>query len=325
MSDHEKLAFWMLGKSQELSLRVMEYEIPSPVVLGLHQVSVHLNYRGREWSGWGADFNRQVALTKAFAEGLERCVMAFNDLENSNGVAAHFSEDAAKENALGELNERDQFICHFILERPFEHFVVDPSSGSVLSGLQKWCGERSISIETFRLGRSGAAIVADGRQSINPFGLIFGTAMKRCLWDSLESAGVEISRSISYLESKKWSTGSITLEQFNELEDPDFTDHGRLALNLDYTQKISHLVSCRAETSSLMEILDESKMKFERLSVDPSWSDCPLQFFRATHPDAQTLFCGFPEEEKVNLERLSKVAGVRLGLDDLNPLPHPFA
>jgi len=74
---------------------------------------------------------RELAITKAVAEFVERCALIEVsskrlDIKSSNGWAAHTESQSAKDNAIRELVERDAVLRHWYSRIPF--FVIEKCS-----------------------------------------------------------------------------------------------------------------------------------------------------------------------------------------------------
>jgi len=78
---------------------------------------------GHTGTGYGSANNKLLAVEKSIAEALERII--FKNLkntpygtQNTNGWATHVSAEAAKQNALEELLERDAVLVHWFQQEP---------------------------------------------------------------------------------------------------------------------------------------------------------------------------------------------------------------
>lgn len=68
---------------------------------------------------------QDLAITKAVAEFIERCVLIESsenqpEIKTSNGWAAHTDAESAQENAIRELVERDAVLRHWYTRTPFD-------------------------------------------------------------------------------------------------------------------------------------------------------------------------------------------------------------
>jgi hypothetical protein len=79
---------------------------------------------GKDLLVTGEADKKELAITKAVAEFIERCVLIESsanqpEIKTSNGWAAHTSEIEAQENAVRELVERDAVLRHWYTRTSF--------------------------------------------------------------------------------------------------------------------------------------------------------------------------------------------------------------
>ncbi len=92
---------------------------------------------------------KDLAITKAVAEFIERCVLIESsvnkhEIKTSNGWAAHTSEIEAQENAIRELVERDAILRHWYTRTSFDVFNLN----SLPEHIQQWA-KTELSISEF--------------------------------------------------------------------------------------------------------------------------------------------------------------------------------
>jgi hypothetical protein len=88
--------------------------------------SVQTNIRtanGIDVFGYGESDVRLLAVQKSIAEGVERAVFKisksiFPDMKNSNGWAAHVTNEKARRSARSEIMERDSSLVHWLSQTP---------------------------------------------------------------------------------------------------------------------------------------------------------------------------------------------------------------
>lgn len=326
MADAQRALIWVLERSAQLGLEITAREWIGSVFKGWTDTSCSLNWEGRRLTAWGADSDPDRSLLKSFAESLERIALFTSDQTNSNGFAAHLNREGADRNARNEVVERDLFFCHFLTDSPFPPLPAEDKAGDWVKTARAWVSGHGARLRFFRLGATGALCVIDGLEAPRPYGLLLGLSAQEDPADSIRSAFIEAGRA-AHLQFSAPDSPSLTLEQYRELKDPTFSDHGRLALNPDYARRIDQaLLSPGSGTppSSARELARERIRTDEIRIPRPVFEDCPFVIARASSPEAQGLFRGPTTIEKVNLERLRRFSGRDLRFEDLCPLPHPL-
>lgn len=325
MGDPSKLKFWLVQNIDRFDIQIERLSWIDDLVPGLTDVNVVLQKDGNRYSGWGFGDTADLALTKALAELFERIVLQEYQFATSNGFAAHSSVVDAGRNAIREMYERDLFLCHFLTRTPLSRRSDDLINRSGLERMQTWFEKQGVTFSLHRLGLYGVVAVLDGRGARHPFGLIFGAAVKDNQLEAALSASIEACRDGARLLAKgeNGPREAIALSEFLNIQDPSFSDHGRLALDLEYTASIRWFIEGNEEFQ-----IDNRLHEVSVTEVDPraiEFVDLPLKFVKAKSEMLQDLFVGAPTREDVNLRRLQEFTGLDLNWSDLNKLPHPFA
>lgn len=166
-----------------------------------HIVNIEAEFRGTSFLVCGEAESQQMAVTKAIAELLERTAMKnwLDDnpqfkIENSNGFAAHVTEDLAREASIFERIERDAVLSQWYTSTPFRQIAAE----TLPEKLRTWSLNEisrsefpifKILLSTQGLGPSVTCILMN-REG---FG-VSGHSTKADLLDSIESATSEACR-----------------------------------------------------------------------------------------------------------------------------------
>jgi hypothetical protein len=320
MADAKELIQWALNSADDLLLEIDDSVWVKSVSSRLTDVSAHIQVEGKIHSGYGFGETPDLALTKAIAEAVERAVIKASGFMTSNGIAAHTDFAAAKRGAEEELRERDLILCHFYTRTPFEKLSLQPAATSDLDILGEWLQEHRVELLTFSLGTGGVLIVADGRKAKRPFGFILGASRKTSTREAFNSAAIEALRQASIFLAGNKVSEPMSLKQFEKLKAPGFSDHGQLALDMNYANEIASLFDGKGRPHETPhEVFVEEVIP--ELSILKSG---PLRFARATCNRLQDMHLGFPTRETINLARLEEFNGKALDINTVLRLPHPF-
>jgi hypothetical protein len=315
---------WLLEHSQEYQLKIQTMSWIEKAFPGWTDVCCTLNINGNEITSWGASETADIALLKAFSEATEREVLQQDGSPTSNGFAAHLSPDKARQNAMFELIERDLFFCHFLSNSEFIPIADDKKIGwKWLPKIESLICTLDLRIRYYILGNFGILCAIDGLESKNKIGFIIGSSYKEDLEVAAISATIESLRQAYFIRRDNNGKG-ISLNQFCQINKPDFKDHGELALNIDYANQIAPLFS-KKEASGFVYPYNELS-PYEVNIFDLSWTKdgCPFYFAKAISQNAQNIFLGSPQDSAINLKRLEEFAKKQIKLSDVNKLPHPF-
>jgi hypothetical protein len=317
MAHAQELIEWSMLNAEALSIDIKNSTWINEISTSFSDVTVQISMHGENFLGYGGAPEHDLALTKAIAEAVERSVVKAADLSTSNGVAAHFDPEAATRAAEQELRERDYFLCHFYTFTPFNSIECEFPGLDKLGG---WYKRLNVAYRTFSLG-DGVLFVADGRaRKQGPFGFALGAACKGV--DSATSAAIEASRQVAHMVAKNNLFKPHRLDEFLQLDRPSFFDHGLLAFDVSYAQRIAPLF----EGGEAMKYTDvPAAITVQSLPTPEGLpSRCPLAFVRASSVDLQDMHPGVPTPGNINLPRLSRFCGRELTYADIFKLPHPF-
>jgi hypothetical protein len=317
MAHSQELIEWSMLNAEALNIGIKNSTWINQISTSFSDVTVQISMHGENFLGYGAALEHDLALTKAIAEAVERAVVKAADLSTSNGVAAHSDPEAAIRAAEQELRERDYFLCHFYTFTPFNSIECEFPG---LDKLVEWYERLNVAFRTFSLG-DGVLFVADGRaRPYEPFGFALGAACKGA--DSATAAAIEASRQVAHMVAKNSLFKPYRLDEFLQLDRPSFFDHGLLAFDVSYAQRIAPLF----EGGEAMEYNDvPAAIAVRSLSTSGELlSRCPLTFVHASSADLQDMHPGAPTSDNINLPRLSRFCGRQLSYADIFKLPHPF-
>lgn len=198
-----------------------------------HVYLAELNWEGEDFHGIGehAD-DAELAVAIAVIEATERVVMKYNDLASSNGVAAHFQSNFARQYAINEAVERTVFLMLWHsghlggseLSRPAE-------SESVLLHRQF----AKVQVEEKMLN-----VVVSGRTTPTG-GFCLGFGCHEDLSAAATKAWQECARAATYFEAMNPSP--ISLGEFFALPKASTMDHVHLAGSPDYARICSRILA----------------------------------------------------------------------------------
>lgn len=308
MAHSGKLTDWLLRYSQALELQVNHFTWTKEWLPLYTDVSVCIRWKGNSFIGRSLAINEEESLIKAGAEALERLAQAQNNISTSNGMAAHFSWEAAREGGLRELVERDRFLCHFLTNTPFLPFAERFLDEDLLN-VKERLAERRVKLEVREMrrlnGLSSVACVAFGEKFERPFGLVAGFGCDKDLINAARGAVLECLRHV--LPVMEEEEKPLTLKEFSAHPYPGPLEHHRLALNVEIAREHSKLF-----------LPETNPQKEENFLVQTEVKDLPLELpgelpgflvLQVASPDLQPFYFGVPREEDINrtlLRRFSK-------------------
>lgn len=316
MENTQQVIDWTLRNKDFLDLQVIYYEGLIKYFNSIFDIGITIRFKNEIYKGRGTDKNEKTAYLKAFSECIERVACSHYKLNSTNGLAAHTIFEEAKINARNELIERDAFMCHYLLMSKLKPLSLQ------ISGVNSFSG---INIKLYEMYRStlgvGVLALAYGASKVPRFGLISGTSFQNNEAGAVKHALIEVARNLDdIIESH--TVNDISLEDFNNLNNYSFNNHGELSRNLAYAQLFENSLN-----SNLLEIkLDYLKTDFRYEEIDITFikKNLPLKLARAHNFKLQNIFSGPTIHEKINLQRLSQISGKKITFDKVNPLPHPF-
>jgi hypothetical protein len=194
LPDRNSSDAWWMSLPFKLS-DVVVVESVRPIGLRFRKYSFNIAGKidGQNILVTGEANTKDLAITKAVAEFIERCVLIefskkHHDVKTSNGWAAHTNSESAQENAIRELVERDAVLRHWYTRTPFHVLNLN----SLPEHIQQWVKtelsrsefpELKILISHLGYGPSVSAVLMNK----NGYG-VTGHCSKESIIDSIEGA-----------------------------------------------------------------------------------------------------------------------------------------
>lgn len=245
MADSSKLAAWLIDNAEALNLQVKRLHwVTDWKLAGYSDLEVSIDIDGRTFVGRGTAPGEDLALLKAGAEAIERAYCGGHQI-HTTGVAAHTTDEAAKENVLNELNERDAFFCHYYTKKPFLP-VSDSNFYELMHSFKSVFDEvlpLGISLRLLRAHSYGNPVfvcIASGLRATPAWGGIVGLGSNLSEQQAIESAFLECVRNVAAIAANG-PPQALTKEEFEQIPRPTSQDRQRLAMNVGYWKEISAL------------------------------------------------------------------------------------
>jgi len=326
-----KLENWLFENAQKLDLKVVNYTWPRFFNLNYFDISVSMVYNKKKFIGRGTAPNERDALLKASVECIERIFCSFNKT-SSNGVAAHYSKNTAKKNAMNELLERDSFFCSYLTmaKRNLISTDIFLKLREILESKYK------ISIQYFDISAyqnpKTILAVAVGNEFVQPFGLCIGLGTNADLDQAIQSASFEIIRNITALifdkKTKNIFQTKTPLAPIKYKVSTPVTPEG----HMKYINDISNLhlfLNWLQDTSPQLHSpfirASMPKIQYGQLLAPKLFNKCPLYIYKAKAMNLfQEAYWGKTTIRKINLKRIQEYAGCDVKFDDLNLNIHPL-
>lgn len=307
MAHSSGLTDWLILHSDALELEVNHFTWTKEWLPRYTDVSISLRWKGNSFIGRSLALNEEESLVKAGAEALERLAQAQNEIPTSNGMAAHFSREAAHEGGLRELVERDRFLCHFLTSTPFLSFdekILDDDLRAVIARLAK-LGVRLEIREMRRLNEFfSVACAAFGENFERPFGMVAGFGCDKDLKNAAQRAFLECIRHVLPLVEE--GDAPLTLEEFSRVPYPGPEEHYRLALHLDLAREHRNLFVPEAGSSALKAENFPLPTEVKELSLELPGDLPGFLVVQVSSKDLQPFYFGVPKEEDINREALRR-------------------
>ena len=276
MAHQSHLADWLLTQKDVIEFKATQYAwvddfAPAYTDFGVVIDDSHV--------GRAIDQDPELALTKAIAESIERATCVHNGLAKSTGVAAHENTLLASQNAKLEVIERASFDFHFNHGIPFEK--ISPKSNAALFAVKK-LASLGIVFDFYKMTTpsdvDAFCAVATGKYFERPFGGIFGFSCKHEAEVAEQVALFESLRNVACYTVDD-ATVSISIADFNQIAKPQWLDRFRLALDLDYWERIQFLFETQNQLTSQFPKFD---FQFQHLPAPPKFESAPIVVMQAT-------------------------------------------
>jgi hypothetical protein len=314
---------WLLANANKIDLRIRFFDNKILKTFGIHDIEAKISVDGKEYSGRGTYFDKEIALKKACGEAIERFFLHRNKFQNSNGMAVHSNAKLAIDGARLELIERDLFLCRYITQTPY---LKIPTPNDFMRRIGPLLKNEGIGLNFYTMGmiNSKRAILCaiDGFERQDSFGYILGSASG----DSnsiLVSSFLEAFRNFAHYEKGS----AMSEESFafkNSVGSIEFKDHGNLALDVQYALALKADFFSSFNFSEKNESLNLD-FQYEIITMDDTpFKNAPIAAVRATSQQLQNLYVGNISKEVVNEKRIKSFCLTYNRPFQLYQRPHPF-
>lgn len=276
MAYPSNLAEWLFEQKDRIAFQATEYTWVEDYAPEYSDFGVVL---GEGVVGRAIDKDPDLSLTKAIAEAVERATCIHNGLVRSAGVAAHTDRESAFQNARRELIERIAFDFHFSRRLPFKS--VKPKTSEAIRAVSDF-SKLGMEISFYELiapmGLKVVCVLVEGKKYSRPFGGIFGFGCNESAATSEIAALFEALRNAAFY-TRDLSISDLSIAEFQKINEPEFFDRFRLALNREYLQKIDFLFSqTQTSTGTFPDII----LKHNELKKSAEFSEAPIIVVQVT-------------------------------------------
>jgi len=276
MAHQSPLIDWLLSQKNTVDYRVTQFNWVEDYLPGYYDCGI--NFFNGEYKGRSVDKIQELALTKAISEGIERATCEYNKLNSSMGVAAHIDSILAEENAKLELLERISFDIHFTNKISFQKII--PIAYEAKKILEK-ISYQGVHLLFFQLlspnGIKIICAVATGIHFKRPFGGIIGLGCDYDVVKAERSALFECLRNLIHFIHDE-DVKSLSLIDFQKIDNPKFTDRFRLLLDLEYFSAVDFLFQ---SSVSFEQPFPDLKTEVRILEVHPLFHTAPIKVVQA--------------------------------------------
>ena len=314
----KKYKEWILKAVSSSTFNVVKLNWPDKLGLNLFDYSIDVTIDNIIFSGRGSDVVEDIALCKAMSETYERFCVYIYCLKNTNGCAAHYDLEIAKNNAIEELVERDCFLFKYITAENLKKASYNVHNVQL---------DSKAKLFNYIL-HLDAPVIALSRITINSEANIFGLGIGKNIDEAFRKSEVETLRQyaslISDFDHKKYSYEFISAKK-----SMTFEDHGNIALTKKHYDSISYIFNFDASEHCanrkiryLFERFDESKNMYKvwisKFASDHPFFEIPLFFVKASNIYAQELFTG------ATCNNINRLRIQNTEPESLNLCLHPF-
>ncbi|MGE3263345.1 MAG: YcaO-like family protein [Bacteriovoracia bacterium] len=281
MAHQAQLTEWILRNDERLNLQVQELSWIKSIFPNWYDLQASISVFGERFIGRGSDSDAHTALGKAVCEAVERAT-CFRHGISSLGVAGHLSLE------LAQANARLEYIERFCMSRQVEEriFLAKLSDSKAICERNE---KRGVAVRFYRLASPEKTPVvlclANGENADPPFGGILGLGAALSEGAAYEKALLECLRNLEFYFHAK--PASLASADFQKIAKPKAQDRQALLRDLTYFRQLMASLDQPAPVG-----LTVPEGKFEGLSLDAAFGDCPLVFTRysASVPLAQPEF-----------------------------------
>ncbi|MBC7420081.1 MAG: YcaO-like family protein [Bdellovibrio sp.] len=263
--------------------------------------SAEILLNGQKYEGRGIDDSSEIAITKAIYEAIERTLLEENDIDNSNGVAISNSIEFSKESAKNELIERHLFLRHWINLIGYNYLSNEDTK--FFEKIFYTYFPSTINVNFFETesiqSQKCVLCIATGEKHSQQFGAVIGLSAKPNQTYAIKHSFFEMLSTTSHDFNLNTFSENITLDQFKNIKDITFNDHGKLAKNFPYYKNFSFLFNKNNNTNSFAcsEQLNNIEFNYKILKIPFPFD---LGAVRCTSPQLLKLYTGFAERKFIN-------------------------
>ena len=290
MANSKKLISFITQNIEKYDINILDLSWPKRLNLSYCDLHLEAKFNGKVYEGRGTADDFDTALQIAFVESLERSVRETKNLETTNGLAGHSSLEEAIQSSKNELIERHIFLNYFKSALKFpqaKSYKTNNKINSIINYLKSNNVEVVVSIIEVNNEKHFCLVSLFGFNVAKKFGMIIGSALTNSEEKSVEKALTESIRFYVYIADNP-EYGYYDENDFSSLTKPNFEDHGRLALNLDYAQWFKNTYFDERERSFIQINQDINIEVYNDIFTE----DIPIKFVRACSPTMYDLYVG---------------------------------
>ncbi len=296
MTKLHDLFLWAVSHREELGFLHSKQKIQK--LQDYHLSSVSMKFGEKEVPGNSIGKDHVISSGIAIAESLERVAMYSHKIKHSNGLAAHFDIEIAKENARRELLERDAFLwaLHWkqklpkILNENEAHFFELPLRDSSLKGV---------------------LCISNDKKPV------YTLAVNSTLEEAIHKTYLDSVTFSEYVQ--KSDLPSMTPQEFDRTEERSILHHAQLAFSSEYQNALSSWPLQGEEKRSRPALKD--LFTYRELELPSPFKSSGIHVIQAHHPELLNFYVGPVRELTVQTaySTLAKEFGAAVFL-----MPHPF-
>lgn len=310
MDDAKKLIHWAINPREQFDIEIVNFDWPKRYSLEQVDYSFKLKIGEDVYDGRGMSASSEVALTKAIVESIERTAVEFNNLNSSNGLAAHFNFELAKENALCELIERDLFLCNFLTPTSGVKKLLPEMLFPEISKCMAVLESKNVNLVFFEIGnvceRRVVIAIANGFKCEKPFGCVVGLGSHNKILNAISSAFAEVVRTtVTYIEGEQCDHWEKDEQDFFKSNNFSILEHKNLALSEQYANWLWDYYQEKEQYPIVANNFRMNDFNFESLKLATDFKDLGIEVVRVKSNLLQDLFFGKTTYEKINLDRLN--------------------
>lgn len=332
MDDAKKLIHWALNLKPDYKAEISNFDWPQRFALNQLDYHFKFTYKEETYDGRGLAVSSEIALVKAIVEAIERTIIDKHQLNNSNGIAAHFDIVQATESALCELIERDVFLCNYLcveggVQEVEQHLLPDFCLTTV-----KEFENKNVSICFYELGmllnRTVILAITNGFDRLNPFGCVIGLGASLIKEKAIAAAFSEVARNtVTYIDRDSCIEWHQSENDFFKEDNQNFSilEHGKLALSEEYGRWLWNYFLEKKKYKIKDNDIRENEIEINVLELDRVFAELGVKVVQARSKAMQNLFFNKTQPQKINQDRLYRYMQAAYSVENINLRTHPLA